>query len=57
VLTVSVNRNLFAPVFSQASYQVDILETAAPGTGIFFVSASDQDVTVSKSLFHVKRKA
>ena len=47
VLTVSVNRNLFTPVFSQPQYTVDISENTAPGTGILFVSASDSDVSVS----------
>ncbi|XP_076458559.1 protocadherin Fat 1-like [Babylonia areolata] len=44
VVTVNVNRNLFDPVFSQAEYTIDISETTAPGTGILFVSASDNDV-------------
>ena len=50
VLTVSVNHNLFAPLFLQNSYTVEISETTAPGTGILFVSASDNDVTVMEFL-------
>ena len=49
VLTVSVNRNLFAPLFLQNSYTVEISETTAPGTGILFVSASDNDVSGSNN--------
>ncbi|KAL8559117.1 hypothetical protein ACOMHN_046165 [Nucella lapillus] len=44
VVTVSVNRNLFDPIFSELEYTIDISETTAPGTGILFVSASDNDV-------------
>ncbi|GFN78435.1 protocadherin fat 4, partial [Plakobranchus ocellatus] len=47
VVTVNINRNLFAPQFSQATYETTILETQAPGTLVQFgtpISATDNDL-------------
>jgi hypothetical protein len=46
VLTVNVNRNLQAPVFSQPNYNVTILESQTLGETIVSVLATDPDSLV-----------
>ena len=42
-VAVSINRNEFAPVFTESPYRVTINETTGVGTGILTVQASDAD--------------
>ena len=46
LVTVTVDRNLFSPVFSQDLYEETILETREPGDFALFFRASDADKSV-----------
>ena len=45
-VSITVDRNLYAPFFSPPQYGVAVLETAAPGTVILTVTAHDGDRAV-----------
>ncbi|XP_036403594.1 protocadherin beta-12-like [Megalops cyprinoides] len=69
ILVMDINDN--APVFSQAVYEVNLLENAAPGTFVVKVSATDKDEGANgeinydfnhvpenvKRLFHIDQKS
>ena len=46
VVVVSVNRNLFPPVFSPRQYSANILESQPIGVSILQITANDADTTV-----------
>lgn len=50
-VAITVDRNLYAPVFSPDRYETTILETASPGDSIVTVLATDQDTSVRFSFF------
>ncbi|WAQ95445.1 FAT4-like protein [Mya arenaria] len=45
VVLVSVNRNLFPPVFNPSQYSATILDTQAVGFPILYITATDADTT------------
>ncbi|KAK3089813.1 hypothetical protein FSP39_006721 [Pinctada imbricata] len=49
-VTVTVNRNLFAPIFSPSSYSRTILDTQDPGVQILRLTANDADTTSPHNL-------
>lgn len=53
--TIDVNRNLFAPVWqgSQSVASVTVDETLKPGSGVYTVRATDNDLRVSFSFFWI----
>ena len=53
LLTITVQRNLAAPVFTQNSYTTTIPETQAPGSNILTLQATDSDLTVCMLLLLV----
>lgn len=50
-VVITVDRNLYAPVFSPDRYETTILEIASPGDSIATVLATDQDTSVRLFLF------
>ena len=52
LLTITVQRNLAAPVFTQNSYTTTIPETQAPGSNILTLQATDSDLTVCMLPLH-----
>ena len=57
VVSVTVNRNLNAPVFSRSSYDTTILETLAPGSVVPFstpISATDADIQVKSDINYMR---
>ena len=43
---INVLRNLFAPVFGQASYSASVYDYASVGSSVVQVDATDSDITV-----------
>ena len=46
ILTIDVLRNLYAPVFVNASYALSLLETQATGQTVLTILATDADLKV-----------
>ena len=51
IVVVSVNRNLFPPVFQPQQYSNTILDTYSVGVPILTLTANDRDTTVNTVKF------
>lgn len=49
-VTITIERNLFAPVFGQQLYEVTIYDYEPIGTSVVTVSAEDADITSPENL-------